>query len=75
MKALCCYEHGDLDVLQYADVPEPTPGPGEVWVQAKACALNHLDVWVRRGWPGLKLTLPHIGGSDVAGIIAGVSTI
>jgi NADPH2:quinone reductase len=39
MKALCCYEHGDLDVLQYADVPEPTPGPGEVLVQVKACAL------------------------------------
>ena len=69
MKALCFYEHGDLDVLQYADVPNPTPGKGKVLVQVKACALNHLDVWVRRGWPGLKLDLPHIGGSDVAGVV------
>ena len=69
MKALCFYEHGDLDVLQYADVPNPTPGKGEVLIQVKACALNHLDVWVRRGWPGLKLDLPHIGGSDVAGVV------
>lgn len=69
MKALCFYEHGDLDVLQYADVPNPTPAKGKVLVQVKACALNHLDVWVRRGWPGLKLDLPHIGGSDVAGVV------
>jgi NADPH:quinone reductase-like Zn-dependent oxidoreductase len=72
MKALCFYEHGDLDVLQYANVPDPTPGRGEVLIQVKACALNHLDVWVRRGWPGLKLQLPHIGGSDVAGVVAGL---
>lgn len=72
MKALCFYEHGDLDVLKYDDVPEPTPGPGRVLVQVKACALNHLDVWVRRGWPGLNLNMPHIGGSDVAGVIAGL---
>ena len=72
MKALCFYEHGDLDVLQHTDVPDPTPGPDEVLIQVKACALNHLDVWVRKGWPGLKLKLPHIGGSDVAGVIAGL---
>jgi NADPH:quinone reductase-like Zn-dependent oxidoreductase len=70
MKALCFYEHGDLDVLQYTDVPDPTPGPSEVLIEVKACALNHLDVWVRRGWPGLKLDMPHIGGSDVAGVVA-----
>jgi NADPH:quinone reductase-like Zn-dependent oxidoreductase len=72
MKALCFYEHGSPDVLQYADVPDPTPGPDELLVQVKACALNHLDVWVRKGWPGLKLMLPHIGGADVAGVIAGL---
>ena len=72
MKALCFYEHGDLDVLQYTDVPDPAPGPGEVLIEVRACALNHLDVWVRRGWPGLRLAMPHIGGCDVAGVIAGL---
>lgn len=74
MKALCFFEHGGLDVMQYADVPDPTPGPGTVLIQVKACALNHLDIWVRRGWPGLKLVLPHIGGSDVAGVIAEIGS-
>ncbi len=72
MKALCFYEHGDLDVLQYSDVPDPTPGSVEVLIEVKACALNHLDVWIRKGWPGLNLKMPHIGGSDVAGVIAGL---
>ncbi len=70
MKALCFYQHGELDVIQYADVLEPEPGYGEVLLQVKACAINHLDVWVRRGWPGLKLEMPHWGGADVAGVIA-----
>ena len=72
MKALCFYEHGDLDVLRYDDVPKPEPGPGEVLVRVRATALNHLDIFVRRGWPGLDLDMPHWGGSDVAGEIAKV---
>jgi NADPH:quinone reductase-like Zn-dependent oxidoreductase len=72
MKALCFYEHGKLDVLQYENVPEPKPKQDEVLLQVKACAINHLDVWVRRGWPGLKLEKPHWGGADVAGVIAEV---
>jgi NADPH:quinone reductase-like Zn-dependent oxidoreductase len=72
VKALCFCEHGDLDVLQYADVPDPELGPGEVLVRVRACALNHLDVWVRRGWPGLKLEMPHWTGADVAGEVAAV---
>lgn len=67
MKALCFYEHGELDVLRYEDVPDPQPGPGQVLVRVRACALNHLDVFVRRGWPGLKLQMPHWCGADVAG--------
>lgn len=59
-------------MIQYGDVPDPTPGPGEVLLQGKACALNHLDIWVRRGWPGLKLEMPHWGSADVAGLIAGL---
>lgn len=70
MKSLCFYEHGDPDVLQYTDVPDPEPGPGEVLVRVRACALNHLDIWIRRGWPGLQLDMPHWTGADVAGEVA-----
>jgi NADPH:quinone reductase-like Zn-dependent oxidoreductase len=72
MKALVFYEHGDLDKLQITDLPRPEPGPGEVLVEIKASALNHLDLWVLRGWPGLKLQLPHVLGADGAGVVAGV---
>ncbi len=67
MKALCFYEHGELDVLRYDDVPDPEPGPGQVLVRVRACALNHLDVFVRQGWPGLRLEMPHWTGADAAG--------
>jgi len=70
MKALCFYEHGELDVLRYNDVPNPEPNPGQVLVRVRACTLNHLDVWVRQGWPGLRLEMPHWTGADVAGEIA-----
>ncbi len=67
MKALSFSSHGDVSKLEYNDFPEPEPGPGEVLLRVRAAALNHLDLWVLRGWPGLKLELPHIGGSDIAG--------
>ena len=70
MKALYFEEHGELDVVKYGDVPDPEPGPGEVLIRVRACALNFLDIWVRRGWPSLKLEMPHWGGADVAGEIA-----
>ena len=70
MKAFCFYGHGELDVMRYDDVPEPKPGTGEVLLKVEACALNYLDIWVRRGWRGLKLEMPHWGGGDVAGVIA-----
>ena len=69
MKALYFKEHGELDTIQYGEVPDPTPGPGEVLLRVRACAINHLDIWVRRGWPGLKLEMPHWCGADVAGEI------
>jgi NADPH:quinone reductase-like Zn-dependent oxidoreductase len=70
MKALYFDKHGELDVVKYGDVPDPKPGPGEVLIRVRACALNFLDIWVRRGWPGLKLEMPHWCGADVAGEIA-----
>ncbi|MDJ0987843.1 MAG: zinc-binding dehydrogenase [Desulfobacterales bacterium] len=70
MKALYFKEHGELDVIQYGDVPDSEPGPGQVKVRVRATALNFLDIWVRRGWPGLKLEMPHWCGADVAGEVA-----
>jgi NADPH:quinone reductase-like Zn-dependent oxidoreductase len=70
MKAILFHQHGAPEVLKYADVPDPTPRANEVVVRVKACALNHLDLWVRRGLPNVPIPLPHIPGSDVAGEIA-----
>ena len=74
MKALYFDEHGELDVIKYGDVPDPEIGPGEVLVRVRACALNYLDIWVRRGWPSLKLEKPHWCGADMAGEIVELGT-
>ena len=70
MKAIVFHQHGGPEVLKYADAPEPALRANDVLVRVKACALNHLDLWVRRGLPNVPLPLPHIPGSDVAGEIA-----
>ncbi len=70
MRALGFEAHGALDQVRLLELPEPTPGPGEVVVRIHAAALNRLDLWVLEGWPGLKLKLPHIMGSDGAGVVA-----
>ena len=70
MKALAFYEHGLLENVQFTDVPEPQIGPDEVLLEVKAAALNRLDLWVLAGWPGLNLKLPHVMGSDGAGVVA-----
>jgi NADPH:quinone reductase-like Zn-dependent oxidoreductase len=72
MKAIVFEKHGAPEVLHYTDAPTPTIRPSEVLVRVKACALNHLDLWVRRGLPGVPIPLPHIPGSDVAGEVAEV---
>jgi NADPH:quinone reductase-like Zn-dependent oxidoreductase len=70
MKAAVFYEHGPIENLQYADVSTPVPGPGEVLVRVRAMAINHLDLSVREGLPGINLEFPHWGGSDIAGEVA-----
>jgi len=72
MKAVLFHTHGDFSVLCYEDFPTPEPGPGQVLVRLKAAALNRLDLWVREGWPGIKLSYPHIPGADGAGEVAAV---
>ena len=71
MKAIVIPRHGGPEVLELRDVPQPAPGPGEVLVRVRACALNHLDLWSRNGIPGIQFPLPLIPGSDIAGEIAG----
>jgi NADPH:quinone reductase-like Zn-dependent oxidoreductase len=79
MKAVVVTEYGGPEVLRYADVPEPQIGANEVLVRVRACALNHLDLWLRRGLPTQPLTFPHILGSDIAGEVekigSGVSNV
>ncbi|MDH3285766.1 MAG: zinc-binding dehydrogenase [Acidobacteriota bacterium] len=63
------HEHGGPEVLRIEDAPRPEPGPAEVRVRMGAMALNHLDVWVRRGIPGVRFPLPVVPGSDGAGVV------
>jgi NADPH:quinone reductase-like Zn-dependent oxidoreductase len=70
MKAVRIHEFGAPEVLRFEDVPDPQPRRDQVLVRVKACAMNHLDIWVRKGLPGV--SLPHILGSDIAGEIVGV---
>jgi NADPH:quinone reductase-like Zn-dependent oxidoreductase len=67
MKAVRFHRHGGPEELHYEDVPDPTPQPGRAIVRVRACALNHLDLWQRRGIERVRIPLPHISGADVAG--------
>ncbi len=70
MRAVTLRRHGGPEVLEIEELPTPEPGPCQVLVRVEAVALNHLDLWVRRGLPNLKLHYPHIPGSDITGEIA-----
>ena len=70
MKAVRFHEHGGPSVLRYEEAPDPDLAPGDVLVRVRACALNHLDLWARRGLRRVQIPLPHISGSDVAGEVA-----
>ncbi|HUU13638.1 MAG TPA: zinc-binding dehydrogenase [Terriglobia bacterium] len=70
MKAVRFHEHGGPEVLKYEDAPDPKIQANEVLVKVKACALNHLDIWLRVGVRKWQLPMPHIVGSDVSGEVA-----
>src|SRR5258706_13315158 len=70
MKAIVFSAHGGPEVLKFSDAPDPRVRANEVLVRVRACALNHLDLWVRAGIPGVPIPLPHIPGSDVSAEIA-----
>ena len=74
MKAIRIHEHGGLDKLVFEDVPVPLIGPNDVLVGVKATSINHLDIWVRQGLPGVTFPLPMIPGVDAAGIVADVGS-
>jgi NADPH:quinone reductase-like Zn-dependent oxidoreductase len=69
MQAMVLREHGGPDVLRREELPIPEPGPGQVRVRICAVALNHLDIWVRKGGPAFHLEYPHRLGSDIAGVV------
>jgi NADPH:quinone reductase-like Zn-dependent oxidoreductase len=75
MKSVRFHAHGGSEVLRYEDAPDPTPRPTEVLLRVKAVALNHLDVWLRKGLPGMTIPLPKIGGCDIAGDVAAVGSL
>lgn len=72
MKAMVVSRHGGPEVMELREMPMPVPGHGELRIRVRAAALNHLDLWVRRGHPGLHVELPHIPCSDVSGVVDAV---
>jgi len=75
MKAVIFRQHGGPEVLECAEVPDPTIKANEVLVEVKTCALNHLDIWARGGLRGIEIPLPHILGNDSAGVVREVGAL
>src|SRR4249920_3054479 len=69
MRAVIFNQHGGPEVLETTEVSNPQIKANEALIEVRACALNHLDVWVRSGLPGIKIPLPHILGNDIAGVV------
>jgi NADPH:quinone reductase-like Zn-dependent oxidoreductase len=72
VKAVAFERFGGPEVLEYRDLPDPAIAPDEVRIEVKACGINHLDLWVRRGLPGLEIEMPHVPGNDIVGVAAEV---
>ncbi|MFQ5882518.1 MAG: zinc-binding dehydrogenase [Candidatus Methylomirabilales bacterium] len=75
MKAVRFTQHGGPEVLKLEEIPDPQIAQNQILVRIKACALNHLDLWLRKGLPGVKVPLPHIPGCDIAGEVAAVGQL
>ncbi|HUS08599.1 MAG TPA: zinc-binding dehydrogenase [Bryobacteraceae bacterium] len=75
MKAARIHSYGGHEVLRYEDAPDPSPKANEVLIRVRACAINHLDIWVRKGIPGLRLALPHVLGTDAAGEVVATGSL
>jgi NADPH:quinone reductase-like Zn-dependent oxidoreductase len=73
MKAVRFHQHGAPGVLAFEDAPDPAERPGRAIVRVRACALNHLDLWQRRGLDRVTIPLPHISGADVAGEVVAIA--
>jgi NADPH:quinone reductase-like Zn-dependent oxidoreductase len=69
VKAVRFHEHGGPEVLRYEEAPDPVPDGDEALIRVKACALNHLDLWARKGLPNVEIPLPHISGCDISGTV------
>jgi NADPH:quinone reductase-like Zn-dependent oxidoreductase len=72
MKAVYFQAHGGPEVLRAGELADPAPGRGDVLIDVAATSLNHLDLFVRRGAPGIKVALPHVLGSDASGVVTGL---
>jgi NADPH:quinone reductase-like Zn-dependent oxidoreductase len=72
MRAVFIESHGGPEVVRVGELPDPVPGAGEVRVRVVKAALNHLDLWVRRGIPGIEPSFPHVLGADGAGVVDAV---
>jgi NADPH:quinone reductase-like Zn-dependent oxidoreductase len=75
MKVARIHQHGGPEVLRYEDAPEPILKPNQILLRVRACALNHLDLFVRAGIPGMKFAMPHVLGSDIAGDVVAVGEL
>lgn len=75
MRAVVFERHGGPEVLEYREVPPPEFGLDGVLVRVKSCGLNHLDLFVREGRVGHGIPMPHISGSEVAGVVEQVGEL
>ena len=72
MKAIRFHQHGGTDVLRYEDAPEPIIDRDEALIEVRATSVNHIDIFLRRGIPGIKVAFPHIPGCDASGVVVAV---